>query len=388
MRQFAVFCIVALCISTSFAIQSRKPSLASIQKFEAAKAKKGTWTSIYLKLAQLNAKAGGPVDQLIESLQKIINDLDTKQESAQEQFDARTVDHNNEVKRLNGEVDDANADISRTQAFLADVLYVMKAEFEAEIESLETGIANAEAYVAEITTTREREHEEFQTKISEHEGAIAAIEECLGLLATLHGDPEGGLSLVQVKKAKAALNKASSKLQKSANNALVRALVQLATEDFANQDALGKIEDMMVEVKQNLEDNIVRFTEEEEQAQTAFDDEVAQKEAEINSMNVELLEKNGQLDATNNKIEENQNFIVIRQGDVVSYTSELEAEEHSYEVDTENYNDLMAEFQREQDACHEALAILESAEFAGYLDERLGMDTVIDQPQGDVPVNF
>jgi hypothetical protein len=84
-------------------------------------------------MALLNAKSGNPVDGLIEAIGKVIADIDTKTEEENNQFDIRTGEHNAEIKRLNREVDNANADIARTETFLSEVLYVMKATLEREI---------------------------------------------------------------------------------------------------------------------------------------------------------------------------------------------------------------------------------------------------------------
>lgn len=48
----------------------------------------------------------------------MIVDVDTKVEEENNAFDIRTGEHNTEIKRLNREVDNANADIARTETFL------------------------------------------------------------------------------------------------------------------------------------------------------------------------------------------------------------------------------------------------------------------------------
>lgn len=67
-----------------------------------------------INFALLTAKAGNPLDKLIEAIDKVIADIDTKTEEENNAFDLLTGEHNAEVKRLNREIDNANSDIART----------------------------------------------------------------------------------------------------------------------------------------------------------------------------------------------------------------------------------------------------------------------------------
>jgi len=117
---------------------------------------------------------------------------------------------------------------------------------EEDLENLGVAIETTQVYIQEITANREKAHEEYLAKIAEHEAAIEALNECLGLLASLEN---GELSLVQTKKTKNALNKAVMKLPKNnAEAAMIKALVQLATGEFADSDAIQTVVKMMVEV--------------------------------------------------------------------------------------------------------------------------------------------
>jgi predicted nucleic acid-binding Zn-ribbon protein len=100
-------------------------------------------------MALLNAKSGNPIDALVEAINKVVADVDTKIEEEDNAFDIRTGEHNAEIKRLNREVDNANADIARTETFLSEVLYVMKATLEREIVELADAIEKTKVFLAE-----------------------------------------------------------------------------------------------------------------------------------------------------------------------------------------------------------------------------------------------
>jgi predicted nucleic acid-binding Zn-ribbon protein len=118
-----------------------------------------------LNFAFLTAKAGNPLDKLIDAITKVIADIEAKVEEENNAFDILTGEHNAEVKRLNREIDNANADIARTTTFLEEVLYVMKATLEREITDLANEIEKTKKFLAEAAVARETEHNDFLQKI-------------------------------------------------------------------------------------------------------------------------------------------------------------------------------------------------------------------------------
>jgi hypothetical protein len=79
-----------------------------------------------LNLAELSMMTEGPLDGLLQAINDVIADLQVKLQQADQDFETRTGQHNNEVKRLNDEITNAQLDISNTETFLRDVLYVQK----------------------------------------------------------------------------------------------------------------------------------------------------------------------------------------------------------------------------------------------------------------------
>lgn len=56
---------------------------------------------------------------------------------------------------------------------------------------------------------------------------------------------------------------------------------------------------------------------------------------------------------------------------MAEFESAIVTENKNYEVATAAHEDLIAELEKELHACNEALDILKSAEFAGYLADRI-----------------
>lgn len=377
---------VALVLSSTLAIQARSPSLATKKKVDSMLHNKRSWSSIIVNLALLQAKAGNPVAELVAAIEKIIVDLDSKTERATADFDQRTGEHQNEVKRLQREIDNANADVANSDAFLKEVLRPMKLSLENDIARLQADIAKTKVFLEEAAIQRDREHNDYVTKIADIDGGLAAIKEAFGLLQTLM---EGGSSFAQISKAKSHLAKLQSALSKSIDAAIVRALVQVATSsEFTDQGLLRKLMDMLHNVEVALQESQKKLTADEELAQVDYTKLVADKETEIKQFESETIDKRAQLESTDKKIAATEAFIVARQYDSVQFNKELVSENQSYEDYVKFYNDLMVEFAKEQAACREALEILNGAEFAGYISDRMQQDKVIGTNQGSgVSVN-
>jgi hypothetical protein len=63
---------------------------------------------------------------------------------------------------------------------------------------------------------------------------------------------------------------------------------------------------------------------------------------------------------------------------LINFQKELESENTAFELATKQYEELVAEFNKELSACQEALDFLQSSEFASYIGDRMGQQVVID----------
>lgn len=51
------------------------------------KSNKGTWASFLVSLAEVHVASGGPLDELLEAIEGVIEDLNTKLDSAHENYE-------------------------------------------------------------------------------------------------------------------------------------------------------------------------------------------------------------------------------------------------------------------------------------------------------------
>jgi len=140
-----------------------------------------------MELAELHMMAKGPVEDLMEALDNLINDVHNKQDQAADEFETRTEEHNARTVHLGDEIDDSNADIARTKIFIDSVLLVAKSALEDEIGQCHNSIDANNVYIEEIKTTRADEHKEYEARVLELQEATEAIDESMELLSQITG---------------------------------------------------------------------------------------------------------------------------------------------------------------------------------------------------------
>ena len=129
-------------------------------------------------------------------------------------------------------------DIFNGNDMVDNVLVPQEARLQASLDQLASNIADNRKNLDFETVQRNNENNQFQGEVSEHNDAIGAIDESLGLLSYLQHP-----SLIQVKKIQTNLQSLEKKLNgHSTMGPIVKALLELATEsNFANPAAVQEV---------------------------------------------------------------------------------------------------------------------------------------------------
>jgi chromosome segregation ATPase len=85
-------------------------------------------------------------------------------------------------------LEDADRDIFNANDMIDNVLFPTRDRLTNTLRQLRANIDQNRKTLRDETSIREREHRVFEAKIAEHNEALSAIDECLGLLSQL-GNP-------------------------------------------------------------------------------------------------------------------------------------------------------------------------------------------------------
>lgn len=100
-----------------------------------------------MNLAELHIAAGGPIDGLVEAIEEVVSDIEHKLDGAHADFDKRTNEHNQEVRRLTDLINEASRNIADTQELINNVLIPQRDQLNEEITELNRRVAETQAYM-------------------------------------------------------------------------------------------------------------------------------------------------------------------------------------------------------------------------------------------------
>jgi len=302
-----------------------------------------------------------------------LTDLDAKQQGLDQDYQARSFEHDTEERRLQGEVNQANIDIANTQSLLENVLYVNRDNLNNDIAQLKQNIADNQAAVVALTNERNAAHAEFLDEQAEHESAISAIDEAVGLLISLGADDDED-AFVQVKATfHKKMTAIANTLKKSPSSALVKTLVNLKSMEFANAAAVRQVQNLLLSVQQDLRDSLAAIEAAEAQDLQDFNDEVAAKDLENNQFSFQIHKDGIDLEHTENEIAFQEQYLSIRQFDLINWQKDLDAENASFEEATNVYNDTIARCEEDRATITDAQSYLQNniGSFSGTITDRL-----------------
>lgn len=98
-------------------------------------------------MAELHTLAGGPLDDLTNAINQLINDLATRTGELDEDYNQRTLFHQSQKTRLNDLISSAQVDVSNLSQELENTLYPNVELLQHKIQTLGKNIDENNALV-------------------------------------------------------------------------------------------------------------------------------------------------------------------------------------------------------------------------------------------------
>jgi hypothetical protein len=353
------------------AIDIQNTAWSNRERTVLAELKDSQWASFILNFAEVHLKTGGILQELVDSIRELIEDLETELTEVTKNFARRTDNHNRDVIRLEQEIADAAREIFNGNDMIDNVLFPTRRRYQQALNQLKDNIEQNRKALDEETLQRKNDHEAYVARAAEHQMAIDAIDECLQLLGTLTNP---ALMQVQSKRIQQNLAKVEHSFRShDLFGPLIRALMELATEqNFADQGALGQIVKAFNELRVEIVNALNQENADEAEKQAEFEEREANLNAEHASFQRDVLIKNAELTACEEKITETSAFVDQRKVDQATLQAQLDAENTAYAQETEIFEALVAQYQRELGAAEKALEMLTQPSFEDYVKSSVG----------------
>jgi len=329
---------------------------------------KEKWGHIIFTMAELHALAGGAMDELTAAIQQLISDIGDRIDELDEEYNERSLFHQSEVTRIGSDISSAQISVSSTTNLLQNILYPEREKLQFKIDSNNNAIDENNAYVQKLTFERQASHEAYQQRVDEHNAALSAVDECIDIISSISG---GAVSFAQGKAINKSMQKVVDTLPKSTDEVLIKALIQMASEGFADQGALLRVLNALKDVKSGIQSDLQEEHDDEARLQAEFEAEVAARQKENRLYTKQNVITGGELKVTQDRIDQKEAFLAVRTQDLHNSQAELEAENASFEAATEAYHDVRTELEREAAVANDTLSIVQNSGFKGGLADRV-----------------
>jgi hypothetical protein len=359
-RSVLALVLATLMISSSFAIELK---LTHVQEKKMKELQQERWGRILFSMAELHSLAGGAVEDLTAAIEQLVSDIGDRIDELDAEYNDRTLFHQSEVTRIGSDISSAQISVSSTNNLLENIFYPERAKIQFQIASNNDAIAENNAYVEKITFERQTANEAYQARVDEKNAALSAVDECIEIISSISG---GNISFAQTKQVNKAMTKVVNSLPKSVDEVMIKALVQLASEQFADQSALLRVLNALGAVKADLQADLQAEHDEELRLVAQYNEDVAGRNRENRNYTKDNLILSGTLKATENRIGQKEAFLAIRTQDLANSHAELDAENAAFEEATEFYHDIRTECEREAAVANDTLTIVLSAGWGNF----------------------
>jgi len=153
---------------------------------------------------------------------------------------------------------------------------------------------------------------------------------------------------------------------------MIKALVALANQEFANTGVVLKIIEAFQGVKQGVVEALNILHADEATSVEHFESEVAEREADNKRLAREINITLGEIDGTETRIFDKEAYLADRQQTLAAFTAELDAEHAAFEEATAFYEDVRQQLVHELASANDAYGIIQNAGFGANLSGNLG----------------
>ena len=299
--KFTSLLFISMLLSISFAIR-----MDSLKNAKFAKSKLGKFI---VNFAEFTSSMKDPdYDPLFDALDSLTQALEDQLAQAQQANADAEVDHNNLIINYENNRDNANSDVVSAQQTLAS-LADDQVTYSGEISQAQTDIANDNQQLVDLASERSDRVALYEEDVANVNSGLDSIDEALTYLRSLQTSSDVA-SFIQTNEK--ALNDVKAKLQKSFEaisakkrahyryRPLLLAVVEIMTkQNFVNQDSLGRVIALLVDLRASLSDHLTALDNEETDAETNYNNVVDALNSAIELSTSDLNTAQSNLDNTN-----------------------------------------------------------------------------------------
>ncbi|CAK63177.1 unnamed protein product (macronuclear) [Paramecium tetraurelia] len=359
--------LLALILTLSI-VYSIDPSMVQLSTEKMDELSQSNLGKFILEMAQTHAEMRGPLDDLVTAIGDLENELTAELQQLEDDFTRSTNQHQVTQENLDINIGQTEINIFNEKDFIDAILLPSIDQTNAKIERLNGFMNDNRDALSRETLARQNQHQAYLDRVSEHQGAISAVDEALQLINSLIN---GNVAFSEKATIHQAVKRVNSKIQKTSTiHPLVEALLQL-TQNFADQGQAQKIRDLLQDTRNQLVSSLNQENTDEQQIQETWEARQKTLNTEYQEFKRSVLEATYVLAAYQNKLKSTQEALTQNELDLQNYNDSLQQDKDAQAQEIQIYNELKAQYQIQLQTTRNAKEFVNSAEFSTVIRNKL-----------------
>ncbi|CAK60574.1 unnamed protein product (macronuclear) [Paramecium tetraurelia] len=335
-----------------------------------------------LKMAELNYKLQGPVDELISTIKSFGRQLIERVEQENLDYEAIKAESVVKVQQLKQIISDAENEQNKQRKKIGQDLELRKNDIEKELLRLKDSKQQNESRLKMQEALRKQQYENFEKSKRDIGDLIKITDETLKMVGSLLPRPD--CSFIEMDKIQ--LSKEESKdLTRRLRSikgrvdglkgyeSVMETLVQLTDSNFKQRHFIKSVLDLLNKLRKSLVDSQNKLINDEKEQDRAFSQWDSAQDGETNVFEREwndLLEEREDIQSF---IADCENIIKIHQADIDLYGERVKLEEQSLLISKQTHEELVKQINNELDIIQKSIKLLYSPAVFEYLKYKINL---------------
>ncbi|CAD8132046.1 unnamed protein product [Paramecium pentaurelia] len=335
-----------------------------------------------LKMAELNYKLQGPVDELISTIKSFGRQLIERVEQENLDYEAIKAESVVKVQQLKQIISDAENEQNKQRKRIGQDLELRKNDIEKELLRLKDSKQQNESRLQMQEALRKQQYENFEKSKRDIGDLIKITDDTLKMVGSLLPRPD--CSFIEMDKIQ--LSKEESKdLTRRLRNIkgrvdglkgyenVMETLVQLTDSNFKQRHFIKSVLDLLNKLRKSLVESQNKLINDEKEQERAFSQWDSAQDNETNVFDREWNDLMEERDDIQSFIADCENIIKIHQADIDLYGERVKLEEQSLLISKQTHEELVKQINNELDIIQKSIKLLYSPAIFEYLKYKINL---------------
>ncbi|CAD8138574.1 unnamed protein product [Paramecium pentaurelia] len=335
-----------------------------------------------LKMAELNYKLQGPVDELIQTIKSFGRQLIERVEQENLDYEAIKAESVVKVQQLKQIISDAENEQNKQRKRIGQELEPRKNDIEKQLLRLKDSKQQNESRLKMQEALRKQQYENFEKSKRDIGDLIKITDDTLKMVGSLLPRPD--CSFIEMDKIQ--LNKEESKdLTRRLRNIkgrvdglkgyenVMETLVQLTDSNFKQRHFIKSVLDLLNKLRKSLVESQNKLINDEKEQERAFSQWDSAQDGETNVFDREWNDLMEERDDIQSFVADCENIIKIHQADIDLYGERVKLEEQSLLISKQTHEELVKQINNELDIIQKSIKLLYSPAIFEYLKYKINL---------------